>query len=72
MHAYDEELEELVKRGIPDASQACTEIIPVCKGLSESQIPKPTVLFQAPKHPKDIKTASKPLESEGDAGVDSH
>lgn len=59
---YDETIEKLMKVGIPDPNKACLEDVPVCKGLETSEIPQPTVTYQAPKHPKDRKSASKKVE----------
>jgi hypothetical protein len=56
---HDETFERLLKKGIPDPAKACLEDVPVCKGLDATVIPKPSVEYQAPKHPKDKKTASK-------------
>lgn len=58
----DEAIERLMKIGIPDPEKACLEDVPVCKGIKPSDIPKPTVAYQAPKHPKDRKSASQRVE----------
>lgn len=54
-----ETLENLMSKGISDPDKACLEDIPVCSGLDPTVIPKPSVQFQAPKHPKDRQTASQ-------------
>ena len=59
---YVETFERLMKVGIPDAEKACLEEVPVCKGINPSEIPRPTVMYQAPKHPKDRKSASQKVQ----------
>jgi hypothetical protein len=54
----DEKFESLMRKGMPDAAKICSTDVPVCKGLDPERIPQPSVLFHAPKHPKDRKTAS--------------